>query len=229
MIQNQLMIIGTLESFEFALVGKDNNFPVAKIRVGTGEKFYDAECVSQDAVVLNALVSEMPTGTNVRVLVSPQGRRTADGGVFTTLQLRGLALDFSGKQGGAGLLTGYVAGVEEREGKNGNFEVPQLGLVLADRDGLIPDAKVEIRFPRDGGEQALADWKAHKGDMVEIEVDIDAYISSGGRSYPRYTAKKISYHDFPSYARESLGLEEGAMTSSDPDLDLPEDDEDGAI
>lgn len=217
------MIIGTLESFEFAYVGKDLNFPVAKVRIGTGEKFYDAECVGQDAVVTNALLGEMPNGTNVRALVSPQGRRSADGGVFTTLQLRGVSLDFSSKQGAAGVLTGYVAGVETRSGKNGDFEVPQLGLVLADRDGLIPDSKVEIRFPRDGGEQALADWKANEGKMVEMEVDVDAFISSGGRSYPRYTAKKISYHDFPTYMLEPLGLSLGGAEGS---LDLPDDDDD---
>lgn len=221
---NQIVILGTVESFEYGLVGKNSDFPVAKLRIGTGEKFYDTEAIGADAQVLNGILGEMPVGTNIRVVAAPQGRRTNDGGTFITLQNRGVALDYSGKQGASALFTGYVAGVETRSGKNGDFEVPQLGLILADRDGLIPDAKVEIRFPREGGEQAVQDWKNHEGYAVEVEMEVDAFISSTGRSYPRYTAKKISYTELPDYMAEGIGLTP-SKGSADPDLDLPNEDE----
>lgn len=211
-----IVIIGTIEEALLEFKGASANFPVLTAKLGIGEKFFTVSARGDNALTANVVLGSLPIGSRVRVTAQVIGRRYNDS-VITDFDITSVAPDFGGTNAASGVLTGYVKGVTDvpKKSGDGTFAVPKLGVLMVDRDGVIPDAELEIRFPRDGGDAAVEDWKAHIGDYVELQVDLDAFITQSGRSRPNFTAKKVSYFPFPVELREPLGLSEEVSPEDD--------------
>ncbi|GAA5500387.1 hypothetical protein Dxin01_00108 [Deinococcus xinjiangensis] len=212
MKQNKFFITGVLVEETLEMKGASGNFPVLNASVSTGEKFYTFEKTRDEALLYDAMFSGMNAGDRVRVGLTLTGRRKADGTAFTFFELDSLAPDHSGTNSAGGLLTGIVGPVSTREWNGQTISTPTLHVLIADRDGVVPGATVEIEVPYEGRDAAKADWAQNEGRYAEIQVSLDARNTEAGRSYPKFKATKISFYDAPAYAAEILGLSEPAAS-----------------
>ena len=45
----------------------------------------------------------------------------------------------------------------------------------------------------------MTQWKANEGAVAEIDLDVSAWISNEGRSFPRFIATNLKFHPMPAY------------------------------
>lgn len=217
MIQ-QIVVTGTVKALDLQFKGA-SAYPVLKLEIATGEKHFELEATGPDALRINGSIGDAPAGTPVRVTGMIGIQKGKDGTNWVRLLAQAAAPDFTGRQGAVGVITGRVAKTEEVERKaGGTFKKPLLGILAADRDGLIADGTVELSFPKADSERLIADWDANLGALVEVEVELSAWISDKGRSFPRYNVTSTKFHAWPSYITAFEPVSDSALDFSAADI-----------
>lgn len=210
MIQ-QIVATGTLKALTFELKGA-SSFPVLRLELNTGEKFYEFEAAGPDATRINAVIGDADAGTPLRVLGYANIQKGKDGSNWLRLNATSVAPDFSGRQGAIASIMGRVVPTTEVEKKDGgSFRKASVQIVAADRDGPITDGEIELSFSKADQDRMIGDWDANVGALAELEVELSAWISGKGRSFPRFNVKSVKFHPWPSYITAFDPVADSAM------------------
>jgi hypothetical protein len=177
-----------------------NNFTVTQVRVDLGrERQLELRANGPEGDRVAAVLGQAPQGAYVTLFARPVFREYNSRAYFD-LEIVDCVLQGSFGTVDTGFrLQGFVTGVTKKEGPRGPFYVANLTLVAFGRDGMVPNANVDMTI----GEELLPAWQSAVGKYAIVSGTVSGYTAANGRIYPRFAAQGISgIIEVPSWLRE---------------------------
>lgn len=209
----QIITVGTLHGYTFELKG-DKNFPVGKLDVSTGQDRQQFDVTGSMAEYVNALVGEADGEPQLKIVGRLAARTSESGDVYTNLEAVSVGPDNSASLGTVFNMTGIIDHPITKPGRNGEFKVPVINLISADRNGVIPIVPVQLQFNRRDEELQSAAMTNGYGQLAEISGTVTSFMSDKGRAYPKFQIGNISTSDLPEYL-SAFGPQDAAGAQAD--------------